>query len=110
MKTQLKTLALCAGLFLAVPSASALPTETIDVTFSYDRSAPTEVSYRRAERTAVKACGLNGRVAPMKRALTKSCVQPLVEAFVIATGDTALRAYYEDRNGRLEPGTRFVEK
>ncbi|MEM7330172.1 MAG: hypothetical protein AAF437_15620 [Pseudomonadota bacterium] len=100
MKLRFKLLGLCAGLIVALPSASALKETRIEVAFQYDSAIPAKATYRKAERTAIKACGLNGRVLPIKRTLKRTCVDPLVEEFVIATGNPDLRAHHEKRTGR----------
>lgn len=110
MKHQLKLLALCVGMGVTLPNASAYSQEPIQVAFKYDASAPASETYRRAERTASKACGLNGRVIPIKRALMRSCVRPLVEQFVITTGNTDLIAHHEKRTGRKAGSFSFVAK
>ncbi len=108
MRHQMKVLALCAGLFLTLPFAHALDSRPLQVAFKYDSAASVATTYRRAERTAQKACGLNGRVLPMKRALLRSCVRPLVEDFVIATGNLELAAHHEKRTGRTIRDSQFV--
>ncbi len=108
MKQHLKLLALCAGMMMTLPSASALNEVPIQAAFKYDPSVPASQTYRRAERTATKACGLNGRVTPIRRSLMRSCVRPLIEEFVIATGDSDLIAYHENRTGRKVSNYSFV--
>lgn len=108
MKQHLKLLALCAGMMMTLPSASALNEVPIQAAFKYDPSVPASQTYRRAERTATKACGLNGRVTPIRRSLMRTCVRPLVEEFVIATGDSDLIAYHENRTGRKVGNYSFV--
>ncbi|MEO1188348.1 MAG: hypothetical protein AAFW60_04680, partial [Pseudomonadota bacterium] len=100
MKHQLKLAALCAGMILSLPSASALNEVPIQAAFKYDASMPVSTTYRRAMRTASKACGLHGRVTPIRRSLTRNCVRPLIEEFVIATRNSELIAYHERRTGR----------
>lgn len=109
MKQQFKLFAICAALAFTVPSASAQTHDVIEATFKYNRSAPVETTYKKAQRTAYKACDLNGRLSEVKRSLVRSCVRPLVEEFVITTQDSDLLAYHERRSGRTVRGTRFVE-
>jgi len=109
MKQHLKLFAICAALAFTIPSASALTKTQMDVTFKYQPSAPIETTYKKAHRTAYKACKLNGRLSATKRFLVRSCVQPLVEEFVITTQDPDLLAYHERRIGRTISGTRFVD-
>ena len=100
MRLHLKLLGVCAGLIVALPCASAANETRIEVAFQYNSAIPAKVTYHKAERTAYKACNLNGRVAPMKRIMMRTCVDPLVEKFVIATGDPDLRTHHEKRTGR----------
>jgi len=108
MKQHLKLLALCAGMMMTLPSASALNEVPIQAAFKYDPSVPASQTYRRAERTATKACGLNGRVTPIRRSLMRTCVRPLIEEFVIATGNSDLIAFHENRTGRKVGNYSFV--
>ncbi|MEM9181368.1 MAG: hypothetical protein AAGA89_16770 [Pseudomonadota bacterium] len=108
MKQHLKLLALCAGMMMTLPSASALNEVPMQVTFKYDPALSAAQSYRRAERTATKACGLYGRVSPIRQSLMRTCVRPLVEEFVIATGDSDLIAHHENRTGRKVGNYSFV--
>ena len=104
LKLAAVALAVCSA---PIPS-SAAETEQVTARFIYDRSVPVEQTYRRAIRTASKACKLNGRVAPIKRSLRRTCVRPLVEQFIIKTGNRDLIAHHEARTGQKMKELVFV--
>ncbi len=104
-KRSLIGLAACVSL----PLAHADDNEPIEIEFTYDRTLPPIETYRNAEWTARKACGVNGRVIPMKRLLEKTCVKPAVAQFVAQTGSRELIAYHARRTGQREPAVTFAK-
>ena len=97
---------------LALASVSTLPAAADDdpmrVEIKYDRTAPVDTTFNRARAIARKACQINGRVAPMKRLLEKTCVAPLLSQYVLQTENQELIAYYERRLGEPPVFVPFV--
>lgn len=104
LKLAAVALAVCGAPILS----SAAETEQFTATFIYDRSVSVEQTYRRAMRTATKACKLNHRIAPVKRSLRRTCIRPLLEQFIIKTGDRDLITYHEARTGQKMKELVFV--
>ncbi|MFN3214173.1 MAG: hypothetical protein ACE37M_13800 [Henriciella sp.] len=98
MKKTLQLVLIGAALLMTTPIVSAQLYEPVTVSFEYDRSAPIKTTYRNALKQTEKACGLNREIAPMKRALKRTCVTPILEQFVLATQDQDLIAFYERKN------------
>ncbi|MEO1662470.1 MAG: hypothetical protein AAFR51_15885 [Pseudomonadota bacterium] len=109
MKHALKSTLIGLAACLSLPHAQAESAERIEIKFTYDRTLSPAHTYRNAEWTARKACGLNGRVAPMKRALEKSCVKPAIAQFVAQTGNRALIAFHARRTGQTKPAVTFAK-
>ncbi|MDJ0921478.1 MAG: hypothetical protein QNI84_10135 [Henriciella sp.] len=106
-----RTLKLAAVLFLGLamiaPQAGALNEVPMDVAFTYDRSAPVGETYLRAKRKAERVCGIHSRVPPVRRLLVRDCVLPMLNQFVLKTGDAELLAHHEERVGTKAIRTDF---
>jgi hypothetical protein len=100
MKQAIPLLLISAALLTSAPLASAEQGDPMQVAFKYDRSAPIDKTYNRARAVARKACQINGRVAPTKRLLKRTCVAPMLAQFVLKTQNQELIAHYEDRMGK----------
>lgn len=94
-----KPIAFSLAVFAATPVVNAEKTEPITVAFKYNPDAPVSEIYKRAKRTAQRACELSGSLRSVKRMQTRICTEPLLAEFVIKTGNPDLKAYYEARNG-----------
>lgn len=108
MKTAIKLLLISIALLIPAPLSSAEQGDPIQVAIKYDRTAPIVTSYNRARSVARKACQINGRVAPMKRSLERTCVTPILAQFVLKTENQDLIAYYEDRMGAPPVAVPFI--
>ena len=97
---------------LALASVSTLQAAADDdlmrVEIKYDSTAPVGKTYSRARLVARKACQINGRIAPMKRLLEKTCVEPIIAQFVLQTEDQDLIDLYEDKMGEPPVFAPFV--
>ena len=98
MKKTLQLVLIGAAMLMTTPIVNAEWYEPVTVSFEYDRTAPVKTTYRKALKRTEKACELNRQIAPMKRALKRTCVIPILEQFVLATKDQDLIAFYERRN------------
>ena len=109
MKHALKLSFIVLAASFSLPGAQAEIREPVEIEFTYDRTLPAAQTYRRAKWTAQKACGLNGRVAPMKKLLAKSCVAPALADFVAKTGNRELMAYHARQRGRSNQAVTFAK-
>ena len=108
MLQKFKLLALSAGLAFMAPTSSALDEASFEVKFNYDPVAPVEITYRNAVRTAYRACRMGSHLLPVKQALKRTCMQPVIEDFVIATGNQDLIALHETKTGRTIGETKLA--
>ena len=108
MKHAIKLLLIGSALLIPAPLSSAEQRGSMEVAIQYDRTAPIETTYNRARAIARKACQINGRVAPMKRMLERTCVSPMLAQFVLKTENQDLIAYYETRTGEPPMAIPFV--
>lgn len=108
MRKAIQLLLISSALLATAPLASAEQGDTMQVAFKYDRSAPIKTTYNRARAVARKACQINGRVAPTKRLLKRTCVAPMLAQFVLKTQNQDLIAHYEDRMGKPAIAVPFV--
>ena len=108
MKQAIKLLLIGGALLIPAPLSSAEQRGSMEVAIQYDRTAPIETTYSRARAAARKACQINGRVAPMKRLLERTCVTPMLAQFVVQTENQDLIAYYERRMGTAPLAVPFV--
>ena len=108
MKKAIQLLLISAALLAPAPLASAEQGDAMQVAFFYDRSAPIDKTYNRAHAVARKACQINGRVAPTKRLLKRTCVAPMLAQFVLKTKNQDLIAHYEDKMGKPAIAVPFV--
>lgn len=108
MKQAIKLLLISGVLTTTAPLVSAEQGDPMQIAFKYDRTAPIDKTYNRARSIARKACEINGRVAPMKRLLERTCVGPMLAQFVLQTEDEDLIAHYEAKMGTPAVAAPFV--
>lgn len=85
MNTQklIPALILIAATAFVAPSASAeRHSRTVQVAFSYDRTAPAEVIYKRLNRTAERACHTPGPIAFKTPRAIRTCKASLLNAVI----------------------------
>ena len=108
MKQELKLILIGSAMLAITPLANAAPGKPVTAAFNYDRTAPVKTTYRKAQKTARKACKINGRITAMQRMLERDSVQPMLEEFVLRTQSQDLITYHEARTGNTITANQFV--
>ena len=98
MTNTLKTL-IAASALLAI-SGTAFADQPVSTSFTYDASAPVDVTYERFQKIAEKACEISLRDAGglvVKTRMQNKCRSEMVDEAVQATKTNVLIAYHKQQ-------------